>query len=51
MPLRDKLEQDIKDSMRSRYQARLDALRFRQFAVQPGVKDQRKEAGRGSEAG
>ena len=43
MPLREKLEQDIKDSMRSRDQARLDALRFLKFAVQAVEKEQKKE--------
>ena len=43
MALREKLEQDIKDSMRSRDQARLDALRFLKFAVQAVEKEQKKE--------
>ena len=33
MALREKLEEDIKKSMRNRDQARLDALRFLKFAV------------------
>ena len=33
MALREKLEEDIKTSMRNRDQARLDALRFLKFAV------------------
>ena len=45
MALRDKLEEDIKDSMRNRDQARLDALRFLKFAVQAVEKEQRKELG------
>ena len=43
MPLREKLEEDIKSSMRSRDQARLDALRFLKFAVQAVEKEQKKE--------
>ena len=39
MPLRDKLEDDIRDSMRRRDQARLDALRFLKFAVQAVEKE------------
>jgi uncharacterized protein YqeY len=42
MPLRDKLEEDIKSSMRNRDQARLDALRFLKFAVQAVEKEQKK---------
>ena len=42
MALRDKLEEDIKDSMRNRNQARLDALRFLKFAVQAIEKEQKK---------
>ena len=43
MALREKLEEDIKTSMRSRDQARLDALRFLKFAVQAVEKEQKKE--------
>ena len=43
MALRDKLEQDIIESMRNRDQARLDALRFLKFAVQAVEKEQKKE--------
>lgn len=43
MALREKLEEDIKSSMRSRDQARLDALRFLKFAVQAVEKEQKKE--------
>ena len=43
MALRDKLEQDIKESMRNHDQARLDALRFLKFAVQAVEKEQKKE--------
>ena len=43
MALREKLEADIKDSMRNRDQARLDALRFLKFAVQAVEKEQKKE--------
>ena len=39
MPLRDKLENDIRDSMRQRNQARLDALRFLKYAVQAVEKE------------
>ncbi len=42
MALRDKLEEDIKESMRNRDQARLDALRFLKFAVQAVEKEQKK---------
>jgi len=38
MILRDKLEDDIRESMRSRDQARLDALRFLKAAVQAAEK-------------
>ena len=41
MTLRDKLEDDIKDSMRRREQARVDALRFLKFAVQAVEKERR----------
>ncbi len=34
MTLRDRLEDDIREAMRQRSQARLDALRFLKFAVQ-----------------
>jgi len=43
MPLREKLEDDIKTAMRSHDQARLDALRFLKFAVQAVEKEQKKE--------
>ena len=43
MALREKLEDDIKSSMRNRDQARLDALRFLKFAVQAVEKTQGKE--------
>ena len=43
MALRDKLEDDIKESMRNRDQARLDALRFLKFAVQAVEKEQKRE--------
>ena len=39
MPLRDKLENDIRDSMRQRNQARLDALRFLKYAIQAVEKE------------
>ncbi len=42
MDLRDRLEEDIKESMRNRDQARLDALRFLKFAVQAVEKQQKK---------
>ena len=42
MALRDKLEEDIQDSMRRRDQARLDALRFLKFAVQAVEKERRE---------
>ena len=42
MTLRDKLEDDIRESMRSRDQARLDALRFLKAAVQATEKDDGK---------
>ena len=43
MSLREKLEDDIKSSMRGHDQARLDALRFLKFAVQAVEKEQKKE--------
>ena len=43
MALREKMEEDIKSSMRSHDQARLDALRFLKFAVQAVEKEQKKE--------
>ena len=43
MALREKLEEDIKKSMRNRNQARLDALRFLKFAVQAVEKERKKE--------
>ena len=42
MTLREKLEEDIKASMRSRDQARLDALRFLKNAVLAVEKEQKK---------
>ena len=42
MTLRDRLEEDIKDSMRQREQARVDALRFLKFAVQAVEKERRE---------
>lgn len=42
MALRDKLEEDIRSSMRNRDQARLDALRYLKFAVQAVEKEQKK---------
>ena len=41
MPLRDKLEEDIKDSMRNHDQARLDGLRFLKNAVQAVEKEKK----------
>ena len=43
MALREKLEEDIKTSMRSHDQARLDALRFYKNAVLAVEKEQKKE--------
>jgi len=43
MALREKLEDDIKTSMRSHDQARLDALRFFKNAVLAVEKEQKKE--------
>ena len=43
MDLREKLEEDIKSSMRSHDQARLDALRFYKNAVLAVEKEQKKE--------
>ena len=43
MTLRDRLEDDIREAMRQRSQARLDALRFLKFAVQ-AVEKERGEA-------
>ena len=43
MALREKLEEDIKTSMRNRDQARLDALRYLKFAVQAVEKEQKRE--------
>ena len=43
MALREKLEEDIKSSMRNHDQARLDALRFFKNAVQAVEKQQKKE--------
>ena len=42
MTLREKLEEDIKTSMRNKDQARLDALRFFKNAVLAVVKEQKK---------
>ncbi len=42
MTLRDRLEEDIRDSMRQRDQSRVDALRFLKFAVQAVEKERRK---------
>ncbi len=42
MTLRDRLEYDIKDSMRRRDQPRVDALRFLKFAVQAAEKERRQ---------
>ena len=42
MTLRDRLEDDIKDSMRQRAQQRVDALRFLKFAVQAVEKERRE---------
>ena len=42
MTLRDKLEEDIRNSMRQREQARVDALRFLKFAVQAVEKERRE---------
>lgn len=42
MTLRDRLEDDIKDSMRRRDQPRVDALRFLKFAVQAAEKERRE---------
>ena len=41
MTLRDRLEEDIRHSMRQREQARVDALRFLKFAVQAVEKERR----------
>jgi hypothetical protein len=43
MTLREKLEEDIRDTMRSRQQERLDTLRFLKSQIQLTEKDQRKE--------
>ena len=45
MTLRDKLEDDIRNSMRQRDQARVDALRFLKFAVQAVEKERRDTLG------
>lgn len=42
MTLRDRLEEDIRDSMRQRAQQRVDALRFLKFAVQAVEKERRE---------
>ena len=42
MTLRNRLEDDIRNSMRQRDQARLDALRFLKFAVQAVEKERRE---------
>ena len=41
MTLRDRLEEDIKDSMRQRVRQRVDALRFLKFAIQAVEKERR----------
>ena len=41
MTLRERLEDDIKESMRQRNQGRVDALRFLKFAVQAVEKERR----------
>ena len=41
MTLRDRLEEDIRNSMRQRDKARVDALRFLKFAVQAVEKERR----------
>ena len=43
MTIREKLEDDIRESMRSRNQARVDALRFLKNAIQMVEKNQLKE--------
>jgi uncharacterized protein YqeY len=43
MTLRERLEEDIRNAMRGRQQARLDTLRFLKSQVQLTEKDQRKE--------
>ena len=43
MTLREKIEDDIRNSMRSHNQARLDTLRFLKSQVQLTEKDQRKD--------
>ncbi len=45
MTLRDRLEEDIRNSMRLREQARVDALRFLKFAVQAVEKERRETLG------
>ena len=42
MTLRDRMEEDIRDSMRQRDKARVDALRFLKFAVQAVEKERRE---------
>ncbi len=42
MTMREKIEADIRDAMRARDQARLDALRFLKSAIQMAEKDQQK---------
>jgi uncharacterized protein YqeY len=43
MTLREKLEEDIRDAMRSRKQERLNTLRFLKSQIQLVEKDQRRE--------
>ncbi len=43
MPLREKIEDDIRQAMRSQNRQRLDALRFLKNAIQMVEKDQQKE--------
>ena len=42
MTMRERIEADIRDAMRARDQARLDALRFLKSAIQMSEKDQQK---------
>ena len=42
MTMRDRLEEDIRNSMRQRDKARVDALRFLKFAVQAVEKERRE---------
>jgi hypothetical protein len=43
MPLRERIEEDIRDAMRKRDQARVDALRYLKSTIQRVEKDQLKE--------